>query len=504
MDAPDVVIAGAGPAGASAAIALAELGHRVVLLDRARFPRHRIGESLPPKVDTLFALLGVSRRIEQAGFVRMAGTTVHQGDHTISHEFDPERGALGYQVDRARFDQLLLDRARETGAEVIEEAHVLDVERGSDGRAVGVQVRHTDGGHESIEVIPGSFFVDATGTSGVLSRALGLRRKESVRTLAISGYFAKSRTPDSFPAPNTLFEMTRTGWIWSVLLADGRRNVTIGVDLGELKSSGKAIDAVYQDRLEESLLVGPLVRGEEPSSPIAAHDATGYTSERYVECGCLLAGDAASFIDPLTSQGVYKAIHSGIHGAAVINTILRRPADAETAIAYYDELQRLAHERYTEVAVGFYRASPFADEPFWQVRSRSELFLEAFSLEEARSRGDRRARFVDLMRKEGGRSLRVAKTAAFTVALRPTIEAGFVVRAPAVVKGRELVLSSDRLNVELLASLIDGRLVADVFEGYLAASSEPRSQETARALTRALGRLYERELITVDHSSRLP
>src|SRR5690349_8730777 len=108
VKAHDVAIVGGGPAGAAAAILLAEHGRSVIVLERAKFPRPHVGESLPPKIEPLLAILGVLERVNAADFARMSGTTLSQGRGVETHEFHPEGARLGYQVDRGVFDALLL------------------------------------------------------------------------------------------------------------------------------------------------------------------------------------------------------------------------------------------------------------------------------------------------------------------------------------------------------------------------------------------------------------
>jgi flavin-dependent dehydrogenase len=497
----EVVVAGAGPAGTSAAIALALFGHRVAIFERAHFPRHRIGESLPPKIAPVFAMLGVEDAVASAGFVRMTGTTVHLGLGAATHDFDPAKRALGYQVDRARFDRLLLDRARATGVRAIEGAQVTGVDRDREGRVTGVLVKRGD----VQELVPAAFVVDATGSAAVVSRALGLKKREAIRTVALTGYFTGARIPDAYPAENTLFEMRPDGWLWSVMIAGGRRNVTLGLDPADLKTAGRDAAAIYAERLGRSQLIGPLVNGAALEGEIIANDATWFFSERYAGAGFLLAGDAASFIDPLTSQGVYKAMHAGLNAAAAINTILRRPKDAELAISFYGDLQARAQRSYTEVALSFYRTSPFVAEPFWNARVRGDLWspaAETFSPEWNAKAQSRREAFTRRLENEGGSNVRVRLKPGLEIADRPTVQGGFVVLGPSLVASDPTELSSfaqgERVDLGALLALLDGRTVADVFEGYVAATGRARSSAEARDLMRALGTLAELDRLEIE------
>ncbi|MCA9549924.1 MAG: tryptophan 7-halogenase, partial [Myxococcales bacterium] len=315
----DIIVVGAGPAGSAAAARLAAFGHRVLILERARFPRPRIGESLPPKVDDLLQVLGAAEAVAAAGFARMRGTVVARGgdEAPLFHPFDPAGGRRGYQVERGRFDSLLLERARALGAEVRAAAAA---ELGWAGPLRQVSLR--EGG-----ALTARFVVDASGAAGWGARALGLRSKEPVRTVALAGYWAGCRLPELrsagvVEATATFFEMLPDGWIWSVLRQDGLRNVTLGLDAGRVKDPEVLPLELYLDTVRASALVGPMLGPARLEGGLSAHDATWTRAERFVADGILFAGDAAATIDPLTSQGVFKAMRSGIVAASVVNTVL--------------------------------------------------------------------------------------------------------------------------------------------------------------------------------------
>ncbi len=316
------------------------------VLERARLPRAHVGESLPPKVAPLLAILGVAERIDAAGFERMRGTTIARGNGIDSHDFHPGGALRGYQVDRARFDRILIERAREVGATVLEEAAFTGVLR-EGSRVVGVCFSHGGGAEE----LRARFVVDASGTPAVVSRALGMKRRDAIRTVALSAYWEGTRAPVTFPATNTLFEMVEDGWVWSLLRADGLRNVTLGLDPATLQTAGVSKREVYLERVRDGLLVAPLLEGARLTGTVEIADATWSSAERYAGDGFLFAGDAASTIDPLTSQGVYKALQSGIVGAAAINTCLSRPEDAALALVYYQASQEEFQRNYAEIAL---------------------------------------------------------------------------------------------------------------------------------------------------------
>ena len=179
----DVVIAGAGPAGSTAAAFLARDGHRVLVLEKERFPRYHIGESLIPGCLRILNALGVRDQVERAGFVVKRGGTFLWGvDGEWRFSFDEQGGEpnYAYQVDRSRFDQILLDHARSSGAEVHEGVAVrsIDVDNGD-------PVIVSDAG-----VARARYVIDATGQSSILGRKRGGRHfDESLRNVAMWRYY---------------------------------------------------------------------------------------------------------------------------------------------------------------------------------------------------------------------------------------------------------------------------------------------------------------------------
>jgi flavin-dependent dehydrogenase len=501
----DVLVVGGGPAGTSVAIALATAGVDVTLVERACFPRPRIGESLPPKVGELLTTLGVNEAVAAAGFARMTGTTIVQDGDFTTHDFDPAQRELGYQVERERFDALLLERARSVGVRVREETTLVgllsDEVPVGDGRTDvvvrGGRVRSADGQEAALAA---QVVVDASGSAGVLSRTLGLKRRDAIRTVALCGYWRGSGVPPAVSPHNTLFETHPSGWLWSVRRADGLRNVTLGLDPAELK--GLDPTAYYLEQVQRSTLMAPMLVGATLASEVTAHDATWFHAERVIGPGWILVGDAASLIDPLTSQGVYKALHSGLAAAAVLRTILTRPRDAELARRYYQASQDELHHNYVEVALSFYRGSPFADFPFWVARTRDDRpprrvgYVDTVPDE---PRQVRREAFLAAVALHGGRGLTLRRDARLVLVDTPVVERGLVLQKPQLgVDGLALPVPPGTTSVlpEPLWLALDGRTLEGVFEGYVTATGVPRSSDLGRALMAALTQLAELDLLT--------
>src|SRR5262245_24411199 len=173
--APDVVVVGGGPAGAVSATLLADAGHRVLVLERERFPRYHIGESLLSATLPILDAVGATAAIERHGFLRKPGGTFLWGRQPEPWSFffreDPGGRPHAYQVVRAEFDHLLLENARAHGVDVREEHAVVRVE--TDGDRPVVHARDVHGAE--LRLAP-RFVVDASGQAAVIGRARGLRR----------------------------------------------------------------------------------------------------------------------------------------------------------------------------------------------------------------------------------------------------------------------------------------------------------------------------------------
>ena len=226
----DVVVAGGGPAGASAAAMLARNGHRVLLLEKERFPRFHVGESLLPATWPLWDELGVTRDIEEAGFIVKQGATFGMFNQPseiqlLTAEFpDCFQRPYTYQVERAKFDEILLNNARRCGAEVREEWSVQDVLLDGD-RAVGVMAGPNG---EQAKSIGARVVIDATGRSCLLARTLGLRKPDpALNKIAHFTHFkGPYRRPNNDPVfPDSSMTDIYTidgGWVWYIPLADER------------------------------------------------------------------------------------------------------------------------------------------------------------------------------------------------------------------------------------------------------------------------------------------
>jgi flavin-dependent dehydrogenase len=350
----DVLVIGGGPAGSTLAARLAQLGFDVALVERATFPRPRLGESLTPGVLPLLGLTGADEQIQAAGFPQLESVMV--GWEGVPRE-RREDGSPGLLVDRGRFDLLLLEHARSLGVRVLHPAAVA--ERRHDGERWRLRVDRQEGPLE----IDAACLAVASGRG----RGIGTRRAPTgPRTLALYGYWGAGR--DVPPRIEALAD----SWCWSVPLPDGSTNALVFVDPDRLRNGGSA-QACYHTLLGRSTVGADLV-GARLVGRVRAADATPFLDADCVTADTIKVGDAAVAVDPISSTGVQRAVQTALAGAIVVNTLLRRPAAADAAQRFYRDSVQRASDRHTGWAAGHYAAAAATrTTPFWTRRARAGL-----------------------------------------------------------------------------------------------------------------------------------
>src|SRR6266404_1535830 len=349
----DVCVIGAGPAGSTFAARMAQLGHQVHLIERNRFPRRHLGESLSPGVMTLLGAADLHETVEAAGFPRVSCVWVKWADGPRLRE-DP--GAKGLLVDRGEFDLRLLERARSLGVRVHQPARVL--EQIWDGAKWHLTI-DADGTSKSLDA---DFVADARGRRSVSPRR---QTKTGASTLAIYGYWRGA----SLPATPRI-EAGEDGWYWGVPLPDATYNTLVFVDPDWFRSApGSTMSERFLGLISRSSLMEDC-RDVELTAPVRAIDATPYLGNDCVAPTRIQLGDAALAIDPISSSGVQKAIQSALSGAIVANTLLRRPESTDAALSFYRSQLTDASERHRRWAAGHYRdVADRCDRPFWGDRA---------------------------------------------------------------------------------------------------------------------------------------
>lgn len=317
----DVIVIGGGPAGSSVANFLVRQGREVLLLEREKFPRFHVGESLLPAAWDLWDDLGVTEEIDNAGFVVKQGVNFAFGPDKnitlLTREF-PEyfQRPYTYHVERAKFDEILLRKAESLGVDVREGWLVKDVIMEGD-RAVGVVAGPMGGEAQPFHA---SVIVDATGRDCIIGRKLGMHRDDTV--LNKISYWTHIRGGyreilDS--SCRTDIQTIDDGWIWYIPLADDIVSVGPVLDTKKIKSWPEKTPQDRFDRaISECECISKWMEGSTQIKPIQVVSNVSYLNEKFVGDGYILIGDASMFIDPVFSAGVTLAMRSAKFAAESI------------------------------------------------------------------------------------------------------------------------------------------------------------------------------------------
>ena len=334
----DVIIVGAGPAGATLALLLARAGVEVVLLDRAAFPREKpCGEYMSPGVVRLLHELGVGPRVEAAGR-RLRGFAVQaQGRSAMRGTFGRAPGwsgapAYGLGVSRATMDATLVGVARDAGAALWERTRVTDVVRGAQGVA-GVRVLTPSGPRE----LHARLVVGADGVRGVVGRRLEMVAvREGMRRIALAAHLEGVAGLGDYGE----MHVGRHGYCGVAPLGDGTANVAmvLGRDQGR-RIAGRA-QAYYRAALWGFGDLGPRTEGARIVRAVLSIGPLSYGAHAMTGDGVLLVGDASGYYDPFTGQGVYKALRSAQLAAPVVVRALAAGDVSRARLVTYEQARR--------------------------------------------------------------------------------------------------------------------------------------------------------------------
>jgi flavin-dependent dehydrogenase len=330
QDGPDheVLIIGGGPAGSTAATLLAGYGHDVLVLEREKFPRYHIGESLLPFTFKPLERLGLIERMRQSAFVKKYSVQFVSPSGKASQPFyfftryDRETVAQTWQVLRSEFDQMLLDQARSQGARVKEQTTVTELleER---GRVVGV--RASDAAGQSTEY-RAAIVLDCSGKEAFSAVRQQWRAKDPfLNKVAVWTYYEGALRDDGIDAGATTVAMIpEKGWFWYIPQHNDRVSVGVVADGKYLTRDGiKDPKAIFHREVLENVWIQQHLAVGLQTGPYHLTSEYSFHARHCGREGLLLVGDAFCFLDPVFSSGVMLALKSGVLAADAVHDALR-------------------------------------------------------------------------------------------------------------------------------------------------------------------------------------
>ncbi len=360
----DVVVVGAGPAGASTAYHLAALGVDVAVLEKSTFPRDKIcGDGLTPAAVHELVLMGM----DTAGWMRNRGLTVHGGGRTIQLEWPDSKSLPGYGMTRARMqlDHELIAHAVRAGARLYEGCTVTGAITDADGRVVGVSVRTGKGAAAQEITVRAKLVVEAGGVSARLATSLGLSTNER-RPMGVAArtYFRSPRADEEWMVshlelwsgePEKSELLPGYGWIFP--MGDG----TVNVGLGSVSSTAHATALPYKKVFTEWTSHLPEEWGFTPENQVAPLRSAALPMSlnrkpHYVE-GLVVVGDAGGMVSPFNGEGIAPALKAGRLAAQAMAQGLARTSQAglDRAMSAYPEQLRAEYGGYYSLGRVFVR-----------------------------------------------------------------------------------------------------------------------------------------------------
>ncbi|MBB3661686.1 MULTISPECIES: NAD(P)/FAD-dependent oxidoreductase [Prauserella salsuginis group] len=355
----DVVVIGAGPAGSTAARQAALAGLRVLIMDRDPFPRFHIGESLLPYMSGLLNQLGLLEPMRMQGHPVKSGAefsdTGGRFHRVCFTDQGPGRFHTTFQVERSRFDQFLLDSAVEAGATVRLQAEVDDIDLAAASDHDAPHVVHYTGPDGAARQVRASVLIDASGRTGLISTKLGLRKPvERLKMVALYRHYTGVREEFN-PGWRGDVQIGNhaEGWVWAIPNSEGTLSVGSVMRKPTLRAAGDR-EQLLSTHISRIPRIVERLGTARPQGPARQESDFCYYADQVVGNRWFQVGDAAAFVDPIFSGGVYLAMTTGMQASVEAAAILDGSSTADESAGRFTSLYKTGYDTYFRLVQGFY------------------------------------------------------------------------------------------------------------------------------------------------------
>jgi flavin-dependent dehydrogenase len=368
----DVAIIGGGPAGSSAGSLLKKYNPdlKVLILEREKFPRDHVGESQLPPISKVLDEMGCWEKVEKADFPIKIGVTYRWGktpelwnfqfiqdgafvDEPRPAKYEGQRKFTAFQVDRAVYDEILLDHAAELGCEVRQETRVVKVLTDGD-KVEGLQLG--DG-----NIIQARYYFDASGHSGILRRAMGVETdsQKSLQNIAIWDYWQNAEWAVEIGVGGTRVQVMSLpyGWIWFIPLGPTRTSVGLVTPAEYYKGCGMKPHELYAKAIGEEERIAALLKNAKSESNLSTTKDWSFVATRLVGENWFLIGESAGFADPILAAGLTLAQWSAREAAYTILELDKGKHNADWLKQQYEHRQQRRVSNHIRFADYWYTAN---------------------------------------------------------------------------------------------------------------------------------------------------
>ena len=314
MNRYDAIVIGAGPSGSTAAAVLASKGRRVLAIEREKFPRYHVGESLIPYTYFPLERIGMIERMKKSHFpskysVQFVGRSGNLSQPFYFFEHLKHEAACTWQVLRSEFDQMLMDNAREKGAEVLEETKVTET-IDENGTVSGVRAKAKDGGTLEFRA---PITIDASGRDSLSMLRNNWRvRDDQLKKISIWTYYKGAlRDPGRDEGATTIASIPDRGWFWYIPLPDDMVSVGVVAESDYLYRDTRDLEEIFLREVTNNRWIEKHLAIGQRTEPLRVTGEFSYRSRYTAADGLVLTGDAFGFLDPVFSSGLFFALRGG-------------------------------------------------------------------------------------------------------------------------------------------------------------------------------------------------